>query len=401
MKKLKILIILILLVVIFSLSAFGIKRLISYLQVKYAKIEVTLVDDLTLNFTEERKVSDFIKTINGKIEDDYIIDSTQIGEKQVKFDFINNDGIKVSYEYTISVVDEVPPVIWLTNSYSITVGSDVDLTEKILCGDNEDEDPLKEIEGSYDYNKIGSYPLIYKATDRSGNKSEQKFTLYVNPKRNGSSNSTRTYTYFSDIVKEHKNKNTKIGLDVSFWQGDIDFNALKNAGVEFIIIRVGTANGPDGDYILDSKFINNITKANECGIDAGIYYYSYADSVEHAIADANWVLEQIKGYDINLPIAFDWENWNSFNKYKLSFFELTNMANAFVKTIEDAGYKGMLYGSKNYLESLWMPVKYDTWLAHYAKSTNYAGDYILWQLCSNGKVDGISGDVDINVMYNK
>lgn len=75
------------------------------------------------------------------------------------------------------------------------------------------------------------------------------------------------------------------------------------------------------------------------------------------------------------------------------------MANTYLKTIEKAGYKGMLYSSKNYLETVWFETKYPTWLAHYTSQTTYQGDYKFWQLCSNGRVDGINGNVDINVMY--
>ena len=204
-SKRKIIIFAVLIIAILAVSGFGIKSLISYLQIKYAKIEVTLAEDLTIKFTEEKHVSDFITSINGKIIDDYIIDSTKAGEKLVHFEFINDDGIKVSYEYTVKVIDEVPPLIWLGDSYSITVGNDVDLISKIICGDNEDDTPTRYIEGVYDYNTVGSYPLVFKATDRSGNTSEKKFTLYVNEEKPSTSNNNtpKTYTYFSDIVETH------------------------------------------------------------------------------------------------------------------------------------------------------------------------------------------------------
>ncbi len=400
-NKGKVIILIVLIIAVLVLLGFGIKSLINYLQIKYAKIEVTLVEDLTLKFTEEKHVSDFITSINGKIIDDYIIDSTRAGEKVVHFEFINDDGIKVSYEYTVKIIDEVPPLIWMGDSYSITVGNNVDIVSKVICGDNEDNNPKRYIEGEYDYNTVGSYPLVFKAVDRSGNTSEKKFTLYVNEEKPSTPTTPapKTYTYFSDIVQTHKTENTKIGIDVSVWQGDIDFEKIKNAGVEFIIIRAGTTKGPDGEYMIDSKFIRNIEQANAYDIDVGIYFYSYANSSEKAKEEALWVLDHIKDYKVTLPIAFDWENWSTFNDYKLSFYQLTDMAKTFLNTVKKAGYDGMLYSSKNYLESFWMPVEFQTWLAHYTKKTTYKGDYTFWQLCSNGKIDGINGDVDINVMY--
>lgn len=83
----------------------------------------------------------------------------------------------------------------------------------------------------------------------------------------------------------------------------------------------------------------------------------------------------------------------------MSFYKLTSCANAFLDTCVENGYTGMLYGSKNYLEDIWLPVSYPIWLAHYTEQTNYEGEYMVWQLCDNGKIDGINGDVDINVMY--
>ena len=121
--------------------------------------------------------------------------------------------------------------------------------------------------------------------------------------------------------------------------------------------------------------------ANKYDIAVGIYFYSYASSSKEAINDAKWLLEQINGYEVNLPIAFDWEDWNDFNSYNLSFFGLTSLAEDFLKTIEDAGYKGMIYGSKNYLENIWLKTKYDTWLAHYTTQTNYQGNYKFWHGC--------------------
>ena len=372
-----------------------------FLRVKFANVELILKDDLQVAFLSDVKVSDFIESINGEIVDDKRIDTTKIGEQKIEFEYINDDGIKINYSYNIEVVDVTPPVVWLNSSYNVTVGSTISLVDDILCGDDYDSDPVCEVIGEYNMNEEGSYDLVFKATDSSGNVTEQEFTLNVREPSGGgsSSNSSRTRTDFADVIREYKSESTEIGIDVSHWQGDIDFDALKEAGVEFIIIRVGTADGIDGDYVLDRKFIQNIEGANKVGIPVGIYFYSYADTKERAIADANWILEQIEGYDVDLPIAFDWENWSFYNDFNLSFFGLTDMANSFLDVFEDAGYEGMLYSSKNYLERIWLDTNYPIWLAHYTSQTNYEGDFDFWQLCNNGRVDGIDGDVDINIRY--
>lgn len=385
---------------------YGIFSLVQYLRIKTAKIEVTLMDSLTADFLSDKKISDFITSMNGSIIEDRKIDTTKIGEQEINFDFINDDGIKVSYAYKIQVVDTVEPVIWLNNSYTIYKGNDVDIASKILCGDNEDANPNCYIEGEYDYNAPGDYPLVFKAEDKSGNIATKEFTLHViEPSKNTNKqpqNTTSTYTEFSDVYAKYKTDKTKIGIDVSGWQKDIDFEKIKNAGVEFIFIKVGSTKGEEKEYYVDSKFEQNIKSANEHGIDVGIYFYSYANSKEQAKKDAEWVIEHIKDYEVTLPVVFDWENWSSFNDYNLSFFGLTEMANTFLDTINQAGYKGMIYSSKNYLEKIWLPTKYDTWLAHYTlnvEPTSYKGDYKYWQVCDDGHIDGIDTAVDIDIMY--
>lgn len=400
-KKHKLCIIVIILLCSIAIIMFLI-WLYHYLRIKNARIEVVLKNNLTAEFTEEKKVSDFIESINGNIIDDYVINTTSLGKKEIKFQFKNDQNIIVPYEYEIEVIDTVQPVVWLSNVYQVTKGSNINLTDKILCGDNQDNKPKCTVEGNYDLNTVGDYPLLFKAEDKSGNITEKQFVLRViEPSNTNAPRTTAepTYTDFNQSKNQYKTDKTQIGIDVSGWQGEIDFEKIKNAGVEFIMIRVGGTRGTNGEYFVDKYFKRNIEEANKYGIKAGIYFYSYANSKESAMKDAKWVIKQIKDYDIDLPIAFDWEEWAYFNDYNLSFFGLTSMAESFLETIEDAGYEGMLYSSKSYLENIWLPTKYDIWLAHYTTQTNYQGKYKLWQLCENGKIDGIDGAVDINVMY--
>lgn len=400
MNKKKVIIIISIIVGILLLSTGG-YFLYKYIRVKTAKVEVKLSEKLEANFADTLRVSSFIESINGKIVDDYVIDTDKLGKKTINFEFVNEDGIKIKYSYVIDVVDKEAPLIWLGKSYNVTKGSEDYLLDKIMCGDNYDNNPKCYIEGEYNLDEVGSYKLVFKAEDSNGNKAEKKFTLNVNePKKGGSnSNTEKVTTDFSQIVKDYKNDDTQIGIDVSKWQGDIDFSKLKTSGVEFVIIRVGSSNGLNGENFVDSKFIQNVKNANAVGIPVGIYFYSYASTIDRAISDAKWIVEQIKDYKVDLPIAFDWENWGSFNKFDVSFFGLTNIAKGFMDTIKYAGYDAMLYSSKTYLENIWLPTSYPVWLAHYTKNTNYTGEYSFWQMCSNGRVDGISGDVDINIRY--
>lgn len=374
-------------------------------QIKHAVVIVDLKSDMNVEFLSEVKVSDFITNINGKIIDDYTIDTKEIGSKKIEFKYINDDKIKIPYSYEINVVDKTAPVVWLSGSYTLTQGSTIDPVDKILCGDNYDNKPKCEIIGDYDVNTIGVYPLTFKATDSSGNVTEKNFKMnIVAPSKGGGSsnnNSSKVTTSFADVIASYKSANTEIGIDISHWQGDVDFEKLKSAGVEFVFIRVGTAKGIEGEYVLDKKYEQNIKRANDAGIPVGIYFYSYANSRENAIKDAKWVLEQIKGKKVDLPIAFDWENWASYNEFNLSFFGLTDMANGFLDVFKDEGYEGLIYSSKTYLENIWLKMDYPIWLAHYVKNTTYKGDYAFWQICSNGRVDGINGDVDIDIRFKR
>lgn len=367
-------------------------------KLKNAIIKVELVDDLNVPFNTKIKVSDLINNINGEIIDDYYINTEELGKKEVSFKYINEENIEIPYTYEINIIDNIPPTIWLNSSYSIYVGDTSSLEEEIMCADNYDDYPTCQIIGDYDPYTIGSYKLTFEASDSSNNVTEKVFTLNVISKK-PSTPSKPTYTYLDDIIKKYKTENTKIGIDVSRFQGDIDYDAVKAAGVEFAFIRVGGTTEIDGEYFVDKNFIDNIEGFNRVGIPVGIYYYSLAPSKETAIKDANWVVEQIKDYQVDLPIAYDWENWSFYNVFHNSFYTLSKNAQSFLDVIHDNGYEGLLYSSKNFLESVWFDIGYPTWLAHYTSETNYQGDYDYWQLCSNGIVDGIEGYVDIDIMY--
>ena len=400
MKK-KIIILILITIFITILTITGL-HIYNKWRIANAEIIVELHENLNIEVFSEIKLSNLIKSINGKLDKDFSIKTNKIGERDITFKYVNDDNIEVSYSFKINIVDTTPPLIFSSKSKTITKGYQKDLTKELFCGDNYDDNPKCEIIGDYDVNTVGTYPVIFQGTDSSGNISTTNFNLIVKKTTNNGSSSTSSSTIikFEDVVATHKTEKTKIGLDISKWQGNIDFQKVKEAGVEFVFIRVGTQNGIGGEYILDPKFEQNIKGFQSVGIPVGVYFYSYANSNKNAKKDAKWVIKQLEPYELELPVVFDWENWSFYQEFNKSFYNLTQMANAYLSTIEKAGYKGMLYSSKNYLENVWFETKYPTWLAHYTTQTTYQGDYYVWQLCSNGKVAGINGNVDINVMYN-
>lgn len=399
MKKIIILFIIIIILVLGGI--FGYKAYINY-KIEHAEKIVILQKD-KIDVFENIKLKDLIKEINGELEENPKIKTTKIGKYKLKFKYyIPEEKITVPYEIEYEVVDSIPPIISMINSKTVTVGTK-EIESSLFCGDNYDSTPNCFIEGNYDLNTVGEYKLTYKGIDSSNNEVKKDFTLYVKPKTTSSSNNntTRSKTYFTDIVKNYKTENTKIGLDVSHWQGNINFQKVKDAGVEFVYIRIGRGNGIGKEFVMDSKFKQNIEGFNSVGIPVGLYFYTYAASKQDAIKEAKWIVENIKDYKVDLEIAFDWENWSFYRDFNLSFYELTEVAKAFNKELAKHNYQGMLYSSKNYLENMWFEVDFPVWLAHYTKQTSYQGKYKVWQICDNGVVDGIpDNQVDINIMYN-
>lgn len=193
------------------------------------------------------------------------------------------------------------------------------------------------------------------------------------------------------------------GIDVSKWEGDINWTQVKNAGVDYAIIRVGYRGTGNGALYEDPMFDTYMEGAISAGIPVGVYIYSQALTVEEATAEANFVLERIRDYSISLPIVMDYEFYgNDGRLYQahLSKAQMTKNALAFCETVTSAGYEPMLYANKSFLTD---NINADEvaevasiWLAHYTTNTTYSGEYDQWQYSDTGRVSGISTDVDCN-----
>ncbi len=229
---------------------------------------VTLVDDLTVEFGKKAKVSDFISNLNGTLLNDYEIDTEHLGDVQVKFNFLNIKNRERTATFNIRTKDVNAPKIFSGSSYTVKVGYTKNLTDVLLSGDDIDDHPKREIIGEYDVNTVGDYNLKYVVTDSSNNTSSKDFVLHVVEKVSKAKTSTDK-KQFSDVIGKYKNDRTKIGIDVSKWQGDINWEKVKNAGVEFAIIRVGYQTDYDGDYVVDPYFEKNIKGANSVRLTSG------------------------------------------------------------------------------------------------------------------------------------
>ena len=186
-------------------------------------------------------------------------------------------------------------------------------------------------------------------------------------------------------------------IDVSTWNGNIDWDKVYKSGVRYAMIR--SSFGIENPNQVDNKFVRNITNAQRAGVKCGVYHYSYAQSVAEAQKEAEFCLKTIKNYKIDLPVAFDIEDSSQTHLGKDT---LTSIVIAFCDKIKSAGYTPMLYCNpnwlNNYLHKNKLLGKYDLWLAHWgvsAPSYNCA----IWQYSENGSVPGISGSVDMNWIY--
>ena len=204
-----------------------------------------------------------------------------------------------------------------------------------------------------------------------------------------------------DIISKYKNDNTIIGVDVSKWQGNVNFEKVKNSGVDFVIMRIGVQSEVNDEIYTDSRFKEYFEAAKAAGLKVGVYVYNISISEDDGIKTANWVLDQLDGEKLDLPIAYDWEDWKNFTNYKISIHTLSKSYLAFEDTLKKAGYDAMLYSSKFYLENVWMHYENSNiWLAHYTDKTDYEGTYMLWQMTSLAKINGITDNtVDIDILY--
>ena len=361
--------------------------------------DLILKKDISINFRAKAYNSDLIEKINGRLLNDPLIDTNTIGKKKVQITYYNHYGFIENKYAEVEIKDITPPMIVVNNPYVIEKGSISKLEDNIFCTDDYDDNVSCQITGDYNLNKVGKYPLKITATDHSNNVTSKSFTLQVKNKETSTTKPIDTKNYFKDIYQKYKKANTLIGIDISKWQGDIDFNKIKEEGVEFVMIKIGGQTKKGGKIEVDPKFKQNITSALATNLKVGVYFYSHATNIKEARNQAKWVLKNISEYEITLPIAFDWENWSKYSTYHISIHSLNNIANTFFTTLEQKNYKTILYSSKYYLENIWYEEEYSNWIAHYTLDDKNKNRYDMWQLCSDGVIEGIEEKVDIDILY--
>ena len=191
----------------------------------------------------------------------------------------------------------------------------------------------------------------------------------------------------------------KRGIDVSQHQAVIDWNKVKNDGIEFAILRLGWT-GNKNNHTLDTYFERNYSECKRLNIPVGVYVYNYSNA-NNIVSAGKWTVEKLKGKKLELPVYLDMEDASIKGLGKST---LTNMCIEFNSIIEKAGYWAGVYANKdwftNYLNKDTLGARYTLWVAQYSKScTLNVSNKDIWQYSSSGKVNGINGNVDMNIMY--
>jgi GH25 family lysozyme M1 (1,4-beta-N-acetylmuramidase) len=215
----------------------------------------------------------------------------------------------------------------------------------------------------------------------------------------------------SEVVA-NENSNAALGIDVSRYQGTIDWKQVADAGISFAMIRAGYRIDSTREIVADTNARYNMQEAQKNNIKVGVYFYSTATTEAEAIEEAEWVADYISQYKITYPVAYDCEGYKSSNSvmYSLSKTERTDIAIAFMSEISKAGYTPMFYASSSELNNDWeterIDKNYKIWVSQYPQTpfpqtlqSSYTGTHGMWQYTNNGTIAGISKPVDVNVAY--
>jgi len=206
-------------------------------------------------------------------------------------------------------------------------------------------------------------------------------------------------------VNDSGEKISKLGIDVSEYQPEVNWDKMKEAGVEFVIVRLGYRGyGEEGVLVEDPMFKKHVKSALKAGLDVGVYFFSQAISDEEVLEEAKFVLDRIEKYDIVGPVVFDTEEikFDTSRTEGMSSEQFTNNCKVFCDTVEEAGYDSMIYANMKWLAftlNMEELVDYKIWYADYETVPQNPYEISMWQYTETGKIDGIEGNIDLNVWF--
>ncbi len=418
-------------------------EIVSNMELQDTKPTWTLSEDkktYTKVYTVNETYTTQVTVLNGTVVD-VKIEVTQIDDKgpeiEVEYIYNSDDTITVNM-YSNELLADTKPT-W-------TLSSDGKTYTKIYNGDEDYETSVSDIYGNETIVKIKIKTKSYTYTYDNGLNITVKYlydsnevvTVYLvsNVEFNDTkptwtlSEDGKTYTkeyteneiYTTTVEDINGNqatvniivnmfeKNTYQGIDVSYYQNTINWIEVGTSDVDFVMIRAGYRGyGTAGTLVTDTQFAKNVMGAKANNIDIGLYFFTQAVTVEEAVEEANYVLNLIDmyGVDVKYPIAIDTEYSNSAANGRADGLDVatrTAICKAFCDTIRNAGYTPAVYASKNWFYNMLdfsQLSDYDIWLAHYTTETDFEYTYDIWQYTSQGSVNGIVGNVDKNISYKK
>lgn len=206
----------------------------------------------------------------------------------------------------------------------------------------------------------------------------------------------------ADISEQFLSYEVSYGVDVSEWQGGIDWERVKATGISFAMIRCGFRQTEGSEVIEDANFRKNIEGAIAAGLKVGVYFFGTAKTQEEALEEAEFTVNLIKDYNLTYPVVYDIETFNKGRLKNVKASVITDNILTFTETVGSYGYETMVYSYHDALSYTLDTGKLDgklIWLAHWVDKTDYKGNYNMWQYTDSGRVDGIKTNVDLNVSY--
>ena len=301
-------------------------------------------------------------------------------------------------ELTVADDTKNPFFLSLPKSMEILKGSSFYLVDYVSYIDDVDRSPELTVDGEVNTSETGTYELKLTLTDDAGHTTNGNMTVNVVDAYSGGGEASKEKEDFETFKSIYKNDGTSLGIDVSRWQEDVDYTKVKEAGCDFVIIRIGGFD--DGSQYTDRYFKDNIEKAKAAGLKVGIYWHAEENSPEQVKENVDYLMNVLGGESLDFPIAYDWEDFSHFPKYAMNIYDINYCFETFYNAVHAYGYDACLYSSKNFLENVWTNEKgHYVWLANYVSSTSYSGQYYMWQQANTGSIPGVNGDVDLNVLY--
>lgn len=319
--------------------------------------------------------------------------SVEVSSTEVSSTEMSGTELSSTEDATTETTNKETPLI----SGSKLKSEDLDFWD--MYPEETEEESESATEEKVDISKDGKHTLIVGSDGK-----EEWVTINPYLKRNDYDYTGLVYQYPVMKYFENSEKISHFGVDVSNSNEFVDFNKLKKAGIEFVMIRLGARGYGSGQLSVDEYFFDNMKGAFDAGIKVGVYFYSQAVTIEEALEEAQTVITNLEEYNITYPVAFDMElvAGDTARIETLTREEKTNIAVAFCNAIKEAGFKPMIYGSKEwFIKKLDLSKlsDYDIWLEQEQDVPDYPYRFGMWQYSKKAKIDGIAGNANLNVSF--